>query len=97
MTAVVIGLLSVSVGAAYSVSFGDMLLGDVLMGFGLFAGIKGLCCLLFDTLRADIPQDAFIAAPAHCRQMSRHAVRTVGHLRPLPPHAASLRRYGAMR
>lgn len=97
MTAVVIGLLSVSIGAAYSVSFGGVLIGDVLMGFGLFAGIKGLCCLLFDTLRAEDPRDGFVAAPVHGRQMSRHAVRAVGHLRPMPPHAASLRRYGAMR
>lgn len=97
MTAVVIGLLSVSFGAAYSVSFGGMLVGDVLMGFGLFAGIKGLCCLLVDTLRpAAAPEMVALSMP-HGRNMSRHAVRAVGHLRPVPPHAASLRRYGAMR
>lgn len=97
MTAVVIGLLSVSVGATYSVCFGGMLVGDVLMGFGLFAGIKGLLCLLVDTLRPVPGQEMVPLAVPHGRNMSRHAVRAVGHLRPMPPHAASLRRYGAMR
>jgi len=95
MMAVVIGLLSVSVGAAYSVSFGGVLVGDVLMGFGLFAGIKGLFCLLVETLRAPAPYEPVFTATRPLRQMSRQSVRPVAHLRPLPPEAGALRRYGA--
>lgn len=95
MTAVVIGLLSVSVGAAYSVSFGGVLVGDVLMGFGLFAGIKGLICMLLDTLRGTVSPEPALISSRPVRQMSRQAVRPMAHLRPLPPQSAALRRYGA--
>lgn len=93
MTAIVIGLLSLSVGAAFSVNFGAVIVGDVLMGFGLFAGIKGLLYALIDTLQDNArPEPAFLRdAP------SRPALRPMAHLNPRPPHVAALRRHAGAR
>lgn len=93
MTAIVIGLLSLSVGAALSVNFGAVIVGEVLMGFGLFAGIKGLLYALIDTLQDDgRPEPAFVR-PAP----SRPALRPAAHLGPRPPQVAALHRYAAAR
>lgn len=93
MTAIVIGLLSLSVGAAFSVSFGAVIVGDVLMGFGLFAGMKGLLCTLIDTLQEDASPDVIGIRLAP----SRPALRPMAHLNPRPPHVAALRRHAGAR
>jgi hypothetical protein len=93
MTAIMIGLLSVSVGAAISVGYGSVIVGDVLMGFGLFSGIKGLVCALRETLRSEGGSDAVCMKGPR----PRPAARPEGHPAPRAPQAVPLCRCAGLR
>ncbi len=97
MTAIVIGLLSVSAGAVFSVGFGALIVGDVLMAFGVFIGIKGLLVTLIETLRAD-PTSEVATLPRPAGRPGAYPAPP----RPMPCRCAVLRgcrrnRAGAMR
>lgn len=82
MTAIVIGLLSVSAGAVFSVGFGALIVGDVLMAFGVFIGIKGLLVTLIETLRAD-PTSEVATLPRPAGRPGAYPAPPASHAVPL--------------